>query len=36
MLIPPELLKADLTERDRTFIDLEADVAEAIKLDPPK
>lgn len=33
MLIPPELLKEDLTDSDRRFADLGADVAEATKLE---
>jgi hypothetical protein len=36
LMVPVDQLKADLTERDRTFVDLEADVAEAIKLDSTK
>lgn len=35
MLIPPDMLKEDLTDADRRFADLTVDVAEAIKLDPP-
>jgi hypothetical protein len=36
LMVPVDQLKADLTERDRTFVDLESDVAEAIKLDSTK
>jgi hypothetical protein len=36
LMVPVDQLKADLTDRDRTFVDLEADVAEAIKLDSGK
>jgi hypothetical protein len=36
LMVPVDQLKADLTDRDRTFVDLEADVAEAIKLDSTK
>lgn len=35
LLVPADMLKDDLTESERNFTDLAADVAEAIKLDPP-
>lgn len=35
LLVPVDGLKEDLTDSDRRFADLSADVAEAIKLDPP-
>ena len=35
LMVPVDGLKEDLTDSDRKFADLAADVAEAEKLDPP-